>query len=212
MSIYAAGKKLAFAMPLVLLAGCSSTPEPQPQPEVQPEQTQVETYQVDMNEIDSMIRNIGSENYRVNSVDALYEDFLSGLTAEQRAALTPEQLRRIKSEIEKQQRAQAREIYFDFDKYAIQSKFQAVLANHARYLASNPNTMIRLEGHADERGTPEYNIALGEKRAKAVAQILMSYGVANSQIDVISYGEERPAVMGHNDEAWAKNRRVEIKY
>ncbi len=212
MSIYAAGKKLAFAMPLVLLAGCSSTPEPQPQPEVQPEQTQVETYQVDMNEIDSMIRNIGAENYRVNSVDALYEDFLSGLTAEQRAALTPEQLRRIKSEIEKQQRAQAREIYFDFDKYAIQSKFQAVLANHARYLASNPNTMIRLEGHADERGTPEYNIALGEKRAKAVAQILMSYGVANSQIDVISYGEERPAVMGHNDEAWAKNRRVEIKY
>jgi len=211
MSFIASGKKFAFALPLVVLAGCTTT-EPAQQEDVAPVEPVVETYQVNMDDINSMIANIGADNYRVNSVDALNEDFLAGLTAEQRAALTPEQLRQIKAEIEKQQRAQAREIFFEFDKYAIKSKFQAVLANHARYLASNPNTAIRLEGHADERGTPEYNIALGEKRAKAVAQILMSYGVAKGQIEVISYGEERPAVMGHTEEAWSKNRRVNIKY
>jgi peptidoglycan-associated lipoprotein len=102
--------------------------------------------------------------------------------------------------------------YFDFDKSAVQAQGLADLERHAQFLSSNPAVSVRLEGHADERGTREYNIALGERRAKAVARVLMVNGVSASQIETISYGEEKPAVLGHNDQSWAENRRVELKY
>lgn len=105
-----------------------------------------------------------------------------------------------------------RVIYFDFDKSEIKSQFRDILNAHAEYLANNQATDITLEGHADERGTREYNIALGERRANAVKRMMTLQGVSASQIRVISYGEERPVALGHNEEAWALNRRVFINY
>lgn len=105
-----------------------------------------------------------------------------------------------------------RVIYFEFDSSTIQSEYQDVLAAHASYLADNPDTSIVLEGHADERGSREYNIALGERRAQGVQQLLTLQGVTEKQIQVISFGEERPVAMGHDESAWSLNRRVEILY
>ncbi len=103
-------------------------------------------------------------------------------------------------------------IYFDFDTSEIKPEFNDVLAAHAKYLASHPNARVRLEGHADERGTREYNIGLGERRAQAVRRVLMLQGASADQISTVSYGEERPAAQGHDEAAYRLNRRVEIVY
>lgn len=102
--------------------------------------------------------------------------------------------------------------YFEFDQSTIQEKSKAALSAHASYLDSNPGARIVLEGHADERGTPEYNLALGERRSISVRRYLMANGADADQIKVVSYGEERPAATGHTETSWSKNRRVEIKY
>ncbi len=107
---------------------------------------------------------------------------------------------------------EVRTFYFDFDQYTVKPEARSPLAAHAAFLASNPSVKVVLEGHCDERGTKEYNIALGENRAKAVARFLKVNGVSDAQIETISYGEERPAVAGHNEQAYAKNRRVYIEY
>jgi peptidoglycan-associated lipoprotein len=101
-------------------------------------------------------------------------------------------------------------IYFDFDKSDIRPEYNQMVMDHARKLARNASVKVRLEGHTDERGSREYNIGLGERRAQAVRRALQLQGVADAQISTVSYGEERPAVPGSNEEAWAKNRRVEI--
>jgi peptidoglycan-associated lipoprotein len=105
-----------------------------------------------------------------------------------------------------------RVVYFDFDKSDIKGEFRDVIQAHAEYLANNPNVTITLEGHADERGTREYNIALGERRAEAVQRMLTLQGAPASQIRIVSYGEERPAALGHDEDAWALNRRAEFIY
>jgi peptidoglycan-associated lipoprotein len=105
-----------------------------------------------------------------------------------------------------------RTVYFDFDSSEIKGEGTDVVAAHAKYLAANPGTRVRLEGHTDERGSREYNIGLGERRAQAVRRALLLQGAADAQISTVSYGEERPAVPGHDEAAWAKNRRVEIVY
>ncbi len=102
--------------------------------------------------------------------------------------------------------------YFEYDQNTVKGESYADLEGHARYLGSNPQVRVRLEGHADERGTREYNIALGERRGNAVAQFLMVNGANAGQVEVISYGEEKPAVMGHGSDSLAQNRRVELKY
>ena len=102
--------------------------------------------------------------------------------------------------------------YFDFDESTIKSEGKAALMAHAAYLAANGSAQVVLEGHADERGTVEYNLALGERRAMAVRRFLMANGASSSQMKVVSFGEERPAVMGSSAESYAKNRRVEVKY
>ena len=104
----------------------------------------------------------------------------------------------------------ARVFYFEFDKAILNSEARAALRLHAQSLRANP-VNIRLEGHADERGTREYNMALGERRGNSARDFLIQEGVNGAQIEVISYGEESPAAMGSNDESWALNRRVEIK-
>ncbi|MBL1277828.1 MAG: peptidoglycan-associated lipoprotein Pal [Ectothiorhodospiraceae bacterium] len=105
-----------------------------------------------------------------------------------------------------------RVIYFDYDKTGVRSDYRDVIKAHAEYLAGHSNVSITLEGHADERGTREYNIALGEQRANAVQRMLTLQGVSASQVRVVSYGEERPAALGHEDDAWALNRRAEFIY
>lgn len=102
--------------------------------------------------------------------------------------------------------------YFDFDKSIVRPASREALAKHAEYLVSNPDARIVLEGHADERGTREYNIALGERRAKAVSRYLTIQGVAASQVESVSFGEEVPVAFGHEDNAWQLNRRVEVRY
>ena len=100
--------------------------------------------------------------------------------------------------------------YFEFDKAVLNDEARAALMQHAEFLKANP-AFIRLEGHADERGTREYNMALGERRAKTVKEYLVLQGVAASSMEVISYGEERAASFGSNESSWRMNRRVELK-
>jgi len=102
--------------------------------------------------------------------------------------------------------------YFDFDQAIVKRDGHMELNKHAVFLRENPSARVRIEGHADERGTREYNLALGERRANAVRAYLMAQGASSSQMEVISYGEERPATDGHNERAWGMNRRVELKY
>ena len=102
--------------------------------------------------------------------------------------------------------------YFDFDTSEIKPDARDVLVAHARYLANNPRQQVRLEGHADERGTKEYNLALGERRANAVQRFLIVNGASRGQIETVSYGEEKPAVRGSTESAWAQNRRVELVF
>ncbi|WML92030.1 peptidoglycan-associated lipoprotein Pal [Thiothrix lacustris] len=105
-----------------------------------------------------------------------------------------------------------RVIYFDLDQADIKPEYMNVLNAHATLLRAYPNLRIRLEGHADERGSREYNVALSERRGYAVLDYMQVKGASTNQMEVIGYGEEVPAVFGHNESAWGKNRRVEIKY
>lgn len=105
-----------------------------------------------------------------------------------------------------------RTVYFEYDSSDVRSEFIPLITAHGELLASDANRRVVLEGHADERGSREYNVALGERRAISVRRLLLSSGASNAQIRVVSYGEERPAVIGHNESAWHKNRRVEIRY
>jgi peptidoglycan-associated lipoprotein len=103
-------------------------------------------------------------------------------------------------------------IYFELDSSQVKQEFVPVVAAHASYLASHPQQHVILSGHADERGSSEYNIALGEQRAKSVERMMRSQGVTASQLEVVSYGEEKPAVSGSGESAWQMNRRVEVGY
>ena len=107
---------------------------------------------------------------------------------------------------------QSRTVYFSLDDDTVTSDARALLVAHAWYLTKNTGTVITVDGHCDERGTPAYNLALGERRAKAIAQVLMLNGVSASQIKTVSHGEEVPSVMGHDESAWSKNRRGELSY
>ena len=105
-----------------------------------------------------------------------------------------------------------RTVYFDYDESVILDQDRGILEAHAQYLSQNPGAAVTLEGHTDERGTREYNLALGERRAVGTRQFMSLLGAAGQQLRTVSYGEEQPAALGHNEEAWAQNRRVEIIY
>ena len=105
-----------------------------------------------------------------------------------------------------------RVIYFDFDSSEIKGDGTDIVGAHAKYLANNPTARVRLEGHTDDRGSREYNIGLGERRAQSVRRALLLQGATEAQLSTVSYGAERPAVAGHDEAAWSKNRRVEIVY
>ena len=105
-----------------------------------------------------------------------------------------------------------RVIYFDFDKSDVKAEYRAIVAAHASYVAANGSARVTLEGHADERGTREYNLGLGERRGNAISGLLSAAGAMGSQLDTVSYGEERPVCRMSDENCWWQNRRVEIVY
>ncbi len=114
------------------------------------------------------------------------------------------------AEFREQEGVTLSKVYFAFDDFSLDEKARTTLAQDAAWLINHPDREVIIEGHCDERGTEEYNLALGERRAKSVKRYLVILGVNESQLSTISFGEERPADPGHNEEAWAKNRRVEF--
>ncbi len=181
-------KAFALVLALGLVAGCSSTGD-----------TTEDGYGSDVSAVDQE----GGSTVYGGGRDG-------GVSGE---GLTEEERRAAQQQAEQAQEAALRNIttfYFDFDTAEIKSESRDVLVAHARYLAANPSQEVRLEGHADERGTKEYNLALGERRANAVARFLVVNGASRDQIETVSYGEEKPAVMGSSESAWAQNRRVEM--
>ena len=105
-----------------------------------------------------------------------------------------------------------RSVYFELDAFGVDTKFMPIVQAHGQYLAANPSLGIRVEGHADERGGTEYNLALGQKRADAVVKVLKTYGVKDSQLEAVSFGKEKPKAQGHDEAAWTQNRRVDLTY
>ena len=103
-------------------------------------------------------------------------------------------------------------VYFDYDSYTIRPEAQPAIAAHAKFLAANKSLKVSLEGHTDERGGREYNLALGQKRADAVVRALKVYGVNDKQVEAVSFGKEKPKADGHDEAAWSQNRRVDLVY
>ena len=106
----------------------------------------------------------------------------------------------------------ARSVYFEYDTFNVDAKYQPLLQAHGQFLASHPQVQIRVEGNADERGSREYNLSLGDRRAQIVAKQLELMGAKPAQVEAVSYGEERPKATGHDEAAWAENRRADIRY
>lgn len=183
-------KKIAgiLTLSLLILAGCTSRQE-----EVQPSTDQdMQVEQMDSTLEGSATPIAGSDT----QATGLQEETL---TAE-------ELLEQADSPIA------SRVIYFEYDSARVSDESMALLEAHGDFIAANGNVNVTLNGHTDERGSREYNIALGDRRAQSVRRILLFQGASTDQIDSVSYGEEQPAEFGHNEQAWAKNRRVELEY
>jgi peptidoglycan-associated lipoprotein len=103
-------------------------------------------------------------------------------------------------------------VYFDYDSNAVKDEYRGLVQAHSRYLADKRDARIRIEGNCDERGSREYNLALGQRRAESVKKIMTVLGVPDLRIETVSYGEEKPVAPGHDESAWAQNRRADIKY
>ena len=105
-----------------------------------------------------------------------------------------------------------RSVYFDFDSNVVKDEYRGLVQAHSRYIADHRSQHVRIEGNCDERGSREYNLALGQRRAEAVKKVMTVLGAPDSTIETVSYGEEKPAAQGHDESAWAQNRRADIKY
>jgi peptidoglycan-associated lipoprotein len=175
-------KALAIALPILALSACTSNDK--------------------VDEQSSVSTNAQESSVTDNSASTDVQ-----VSAAQRAAEIEEQQRQ---ELEKLRAEHI--VYFDFDTSTVSSEFSAILDAHAKFLNNSSNTKVLVEGHADERGTPEYNIALGERRAKAVVTYLENMGVSSSQLSVVSYGEEKPMIKDRSESAFAKNRRAVLVY
>lgn len=105
-----------------------------------------------------------------------------------------------------------RSVYFDYDNYDVKSEYAKLLEHHGKFLAARQRVKVMVQGSADERGSHEYNLALGQKRAEAVRRTLVLHGVKDGQIETVSFGEEKPRALGHNESAWSQNRRADIAY
>jgi peptidoglycan-associated lipoprotein len=105
-----------------------------------------------------------------------------------------------------------RSVYFDYDSNAVKDEYRGLVQAHSRYLTDKRDARVRIEGNADERGSREYNLALGQRRAEAVKKVMTVLGVADANVETISFGEEKPVATGHDESSWAQNRRADIKY
>ncbi len=182
-------KAFAIVLSLGLVAGCSSTGEIEGE----------EGYGTGVSAVD---QEGGSTVYGGDDDDGISA---TGLTEAERAEA---QQMAEKAELEALRRVTV--FYFDFDTSEIKQDVRDVLIAHARFLSMNPEQRVRLEGHADERGSKEYNLALGERRANSVQRFLIVNGASRNQLETVSYGEEKPEVMGSDESARAQNRRVEL--
>lgn len=145
-----------------------------------------------------------------NSQQSAMEETVQVTAAEREAMIAEQKRQQLAEQLEALRSEHI--VYFDFDTSTLNSQFASILDAHAKFLSENSNVNVLIEGHADERGTPEYNIALGERRAKAVETYLQNMGVSSSQISVVSYGEEKPMVKDRSESAFAKNRRAVLVY
>ena len=183
MNLTMISKSLLIALPMLALGACSSTSD------------------MDSNSTSQHGSSLSQSTMTDNDVQTGTMDAVSSLTAEQQL------------QVQKYSEAILETtIHFDFDKSMIKSEFMPILDAHAKYLVANPSKSVTIEGNTDEKGTPEYNITLGERRAMSVATYLENMGVSSSQIEVVSYGEEKPANFAHNTAAWIENRRAELVY
>ena len=180
-------KGLVIALPIVTMVACSSGPS---EAEKEAESNRIAAEQAEADRL--------AEEARKAQVQ-------TGTMAPMMTAAE-----KMKQDLQALQNEQT--VYFDFDRSTISSEYYSVLDKHAAFLNSNPSQSIVIEGHCDSRGTPEYNIALGELRAKSVQTYLQNAGVSSSQISVVSYGEEKPLVSGSTEAAFAKNRRGVLVY
>ncbi len=172
----------------LLVVGCAKKPEPVPEPQGPTAE-----------ELEKM---------RQDSIAAAEAKLAAEREAAEKARREAEEKARL--EAEKAAKASLQIIYFDFDKYNLRPDAREAAEFDAGVLAQYKDWKVLIEGHCDERGTDEYNLALGERRANTVKQFFVDYGIDPSRISTVSYGEERPADPGHNEEAWAKNRRAVV--
>ncbi len=180
-------KSFIIALPVVTMMACSSGPSE--------EELAAERNRMAQEQAEAEREAREAEEQRVQAEAAERMKRQEEMVAQEKEALQNEQT-----------------VYFDFDSSSIKPEFQTLLDKHAEFLVQNPEQDVVIQGHTDSRGTPEYNIALGERRAQSVETYLQNAGVSSDQISVVSYGEEKPAVMGSTEYAFAQNRRGVVVY
>jgi peptidoglycan-associated lipoprotein len=190
MKMIASKNTVALMFSLALIAGCSSTGETTGE--------------------DGMGADSGTMSGEDSGSTVFGGDDGSGVSSSEMTEQQREEAQARAEAAEAEAMRQITTFYFDFDTAEIKQEARDVLVAHARYLEANPDQDVRIEGHADERGTKEYNLALGERRANAVQRFLVVNGASRGQTETVSYGEEKPAVMGSSESDWAQNRRVEL--
>jgi len=180
-------KKIALAaLVAVALAGCQTTPDPAP--------------------VDDKSGSTPPASTAGSSGASTSGTSQGGVTGSNTGATGVNPLRDPNNVLSK------RSVFFEFDSFAVSDQYKPLVEAHARYLNANRNAKVTLQGHGDERGAREYNIALGQKRAEAVKRMMTLLGVQEIQIESVSFGEEKPKNLGHDEAAWAENRRVDILY
>jgi len=209
MQVVNLSKIIASSVLVAFVAACSSTGETtEASASAQAAQVAVEAASLAQTQADAQALKDAQAAAALIEAQALADTKAAQQAADNAAAQVAAQ----KQQAQEAAQALAHVIYFDFDQSTIKPEFHIALNGHAAYLSQNPSARIVLEGHADERGTREYNIALGERRGNAVSRYLVVQGVSIEAIEVVSFGEERPVNSGSDSASLSENRRVEVRY
>ena len=209
MQVVNLSKIIASSVLVAFVAACSSTGETtDASASAQAAQVAVEAASLAQTQADAQALKDAQAAAALIEAQALADAKAAQQAADNAAAQVAAQ----KQQAQEAAQALAHVIYFDFDQSTIKPEFRIALNGHAAYLSQNPSAKIVLEGHADERGTREYNIALGERRGNAVSRYLVVQGVSIEAIEVVSFGEERPVNSGSDSASLSENRRVEVRY
>ena len=209
MQVVNLSKIIASSVLVAFVAACSSTGETtDASASAQAAQVAVEAASLAQTQADAQALKDAQAAAALIEAQALADAKAAQQAADNAAAEVAAQ----KQQAQEAAQALAHVIYFDFDQSTIKPEFRSALNGHAAYLSQNPSARIVLEGHADERGTREYNIALGERRGNAVSRYLVVQGVSIEAIEVVSFGEERPVNSGSDSASLSENRRVEVRY